>query len=69
MNIASIIAKRPPFALRKAKETIFRNLDSDYTEALERETAAFAECMSTAEHREGIRAFMERREPDFRRQD
>jgi 2-(1,2-epoxy-1,2-dihydrophenyl)acetyl-CoA isomerase len=69
MSIASVIAKRPPFALRKAKETIYRNLDSDYAEALERETAAFAECMSTAEHREGIRAFMERREPDFRRQD
>ncbi|MGD0114920.1 MAG: enoyl-CoA hydratase [Dehalococcoidia bacterium] len=69
MNVASLIAKRPPFALRKAKQTIYQNLDSDYAEALERETAAFAECMSTAEHREGIRAFLERREPDFRRQD
>ncbi len=69
MNVASIIAKRPPFALRKAKEIIYRNLDGDYADALERETAAFAECMLTAEHREGIRAFMERREPDFHRQD
>lgn len=67
MSVASIIAKRPPFALRKAKETIYRNLDSDYAQALERETAVFAECMSTAEHREGIRAFLERREPDFQR--
>jgi 2-(1,2-epoxy-1,2-dihydrophenyl)acetyl-CoA isomerase len=69
MNVASIIAKRPPFALRKAKETIYRNLDSDYAEALQRETAVFVECMSTAEHREGIRAFLERREPDFQRLD
>ncbi len=69
MNVASVIANRPPFALRKAKEIIFRNLDSDYAEALERETAVFAECMSTAEHREGIRAFIERREPDFLRQE
>jgi 2-(1,2-epoxy-1,2-dihydrophenyl)acetyl-CoA isomerase len=67
MSVASIIAKRPPFALRKAKETIYRNLDSDYAQALERETAVFAECMSTVEHREGIRAFLERREPDFQR--
>lgn len=67
MNVASVIANRPPFALRKAKEIIYRNLDSDYADALERETAAFAECMSTAEHREGIQAFIERREPDFLR--
>ncbi len=69
MGIAAVIAKRPPIALRKAKETIYRNLDRTYDEALQYETAAFGECMSTAEHREGIRAFLERREPDFRRLD
>lgn len=67
MSVASVIASRPPFALRKAKEIIYRNLDSDWADALERETTAFAECMSTAEHREGIQAFIERREPDFHR--
>jgi len=69
MSVASVIARRPPFALKKAKEILFRNLDSGYAEALERETAAFAECMSTTEHREGIQAFIERREPDFFRQE
>jgi 2-(1,2-epoxy-1,2-dihydrophenyl)acetyl-CoA isomerase len=65
MEVASIIAKRPPFALQKAKETIYRNLDRDYAEALQHEMAVFAECMTTAEHREGIQAFIERREPRF----
>lgn len=69
LGMAAAIARGPSFALKKAKEVIFRNLDSDYAEALQRETAAFAECMSTAEHREGIRAFIERREPDFPRQE
>lgn len=69
MSMAKAIAEGPPFALKKAKEVIFRNLDCDYVEALKRETAVFAECMSTAEHREGIRAFIERREPNFQRLD
>ena len=67
--MAATIAKGPPFALKKAKEVIYRNLDSDYLEGLKRETMSFAECMATAEHREGIRAFVERREPDFQRRD
>ena len=69
MGMAAAIARGPSFALKKAKEVIFRNLDSDYAEALQRETATFAECMSTAEHREGIAAFIEKREPDFPRQE
>jgi 2-(1,2-epoxy-1,2-dihydrophenyl)acetyl-CoA isomerase len=69
MNVASVIAKRPAFALQKAKETIYRNLDRGYAEALQQEMTVFAECMSTAEHREGIAAFLERREPDFHRGD
>ncbi len=69
MEVATIISKRPPFAVRKAKETIYQNLDRHWLEALQVEMAVFVECMSTAEHREGIRAFMEKREPDFPRQE
>lgn len=69
MEVATTISKRPPFAVRKAKETIYQNLDRHWLEALQVEMAVFVECMSTAEHREGIRAFMEKREPDFPRQD
>jgi 2-(1,2-epoxy-1,2-dihydrophenyl)acetyl-CoA isomerase len=69
MEIATVISKRPPFAVRKAKETIYQNLDRHWLEALQVEMAVFVECMSTAEHREGIRAFLEKREPDFLRQD
>jgi 2-(1,2-epoxy-1,2-dihydrophenyl)acetyl-CoA isomerase len=67
MALAETLANGPTFALRKAKEALYRNLDATYVEAVARESKFFAECMSTAEHREGIRAFMERREPDFHR--
>ncbi len=69
MEIATVISKRPTFAVRKAKETIYQNFDRHWLEALQVEMAVFAECMSTAEHREGIRAFMEKRPPDFTRLD
>jgi 2-(1,2-epoxy-1,2-dihydrophenyl)acetyl-CoA isomerase len=65
MEMARTLGRGPTFALRKAKEVIYRNLDADYLEALKREFEGFAACMATAEHREGIRAFVERREPDF----
>ncbi len=67
MELAKTIADGPAFALRKAKEAIFRSLDSTLSEALAREQQFSAQCMATAEHREGIRAFMEKREPDFQR--
>ena len=69
MEIATVISKRPPFAIQKAKETIYQNLDRNWLEALQVEMAVFVQCMSTAEHREGIRAFLEKREPDFLRED
>jgi len=67
MALGETLASGPTFALRKAKEALYRNLDATYVEAVARESKFFAECMSTAEHREGIKAFLERREPDFHR--
>ena len=69
MALGETLANGPTFALRKAKEALYRNLDATYFEAVVRESKFFAECMSTAEHREGIKAFLERREPDFHRPD
>jgi enoyl-CoA hydratase/carnithine racemase len=66
-EMAKTIAKGPPFALKKAKELLYRNLDSNQAEASMRELQFLAQCMATAEHREGIRAFLEKREPDFQR--
>ncbi|MDI6858266.1 MAG: enoyl-CoA hydratase-related protein [Dehalococcoidia bacterium] len=67
MEMAKTIAAGPAFALKKAKELLYRNLDSDQSKAAMLEVQYFAECMATAEHREGIRAFVEKREPDFQR--
>ena len=67
MEMAKTIAAGPTFALKKAKELLYRNLDADQSKAAMLELQYFAQCMATAEHREGIRAFVEKREPDFQR--
>lgn len=67
MAMANTIARGPSFAVRKAKEMLYRNLDASRDDAWRLETEILVQCVLTPEHREGIRAFIERREPDFRR--
>ncbi len=65
MAMAKTIAQGPSFAVRKAKEMLYRNLDASRDDAWQSEMEALVQCVLTPEHREGIRAFIERREPDF----
>lgn len=60
---ASLLSRKSPFALSLAKKLI--NEHQEITRGLEREAAFFSECFSTEDHREGIRAFLEKREPKF----
>ena len=67
MATANTIARGPSFAVRKAKEMLYRNLDASRDDAWRLEMEILVQCVLTPEHREGIRAFMERRAPDFHR--
>jgi 2-(1,2-epoxy-1,2-dihydrophenyl)acetyl-CoA isomerase len=67
MAMANTIARGPSFAVRKAKEMLYRNLDASRDDAWRLEMETLVQCVLTPEHREGIQAFIERREPDFRR--
>ncbi|HYB43643.1 MAG TPA: enoyl-CoA hydratase-related protein [Candidatus Methylomirabilis sp.] len=63
--LARRIADGPPIAIRLAKRALYRNQDSDLRGALEFETFAQDICTATADSREGIRAFVEKRPPQF----
>lgn len=59
------IASRSPRAVAIAKRLVNDAVDSTYAATLKHELAAFAECFSSADQREGMTAFFEKREPRF----
>jgi enoyl-CoA hydratase len=66
MEIANRIADKGPIALRLAKEAVKLASRSNLDEGLRREVDLFALCFSTEDKDEGVKAFLEKRKPDFR---
>jgi len=65
MALARTIAANPPLAVQRLKAGLREALDPDW-EALGRwVTASLVELFGTADHREGVQAFLEKREPRF----
>ena len=64
-ELAQKIAVGPPIAIRLAKRALYHNQDVDLRAALEFETFAQNVCRETEDAREGIRAFVEKRPPQF----
>lgn len=62
---AERLAAGPPLALRMTKEALVRSLDTGMEEEFDFETLAQTVCLTTEDHREGVRAFKERRHPLF----
>jgi enoyl-CoA hydratase/carnithine racemase len=65
-ELARKIAAGPPVAIRLAKHSLYANADRDLQSALEAETAAQNICFDTEDAKEGIRAFVDKRNPLFR---
>ena len=64
-ELAAKIAQGPPIAIRLARRALYRNAEADLQSSLEFETFAQNICAETDDAREGIRAFVEKREPTF----
>ena len=62
-NMASDIANKSKICLALAKSAINRGLD--FGTALNYETECFAQCFATEDQKEGMRAFLEKRKPNF----
>ena len=59
------LAGRSPIALRLIKENIHRSFDVGLAEGLDAEATAMVRAMSTADHREAVAAFFDKRTPDY----
>jgi 2-(1,2-epoxy-1,2-dihydrophenyl)acetyl-CoA isomerase len=64
-ELAARIAKGPQVSYRYMKENVRLASTQDYASLLDREALTHLRCAETEDHREGARAFVERRESKF----
>jgi len=65
MRLAKEIAERPPVALKLGKEAVLKADEMSLSEALDYERKLLYTLFSTADQKEGMKAFMEKRPPKF----
>jgi enoyl-CoA hydratase len=65
LETARLLASKSPIALAAAKAAVNRALQGDHPENLTREGTDFADLFASEDAREGMRAFVEKREPRF----
>ncbi len=66
LAMAKTFAEGPPIAIQLAKRAMYKAQNTDLREALEFETFAQNLAQGTDDAKEGIRAFVEKREPEFK---
>ncbi|MDO5096174.1 MAG: enoyl-CoA hydratase-related protein [Peptostreptococcaceae bacterium] len=64
-ELANKIASNAKTAVRYAKEAINRGLQTDIDTGIDIEVALFALCFATEDQKEGMKAFLEKRNPKF----
>jgi enoyl-CoA hydratase/carnithine racemase len=65
IELARLIAERPPVAVRLGKRAVLAAQETSLAEGLREERDLFEEAMATEDRVEGMRAFLEKREPRF----
>ncbi len=68
LTLAEQLAARAPLALRIAKEAVNKALETSLTEGLAYERRVFFLLFATEDQKEGMQAFLEKREPAWRGQ-
>jgi enoyl-CoA hydratase len=66
LRIARKIAELPPLAVRLAKESVNKAFNSTLSDGLTFERKNYYLTFSTEDQKEGIRAFLEKRKPNYK---
>ncbi len=64
-QMAEKIARWPSLPIQVAKRALYQGLDSDLVSQLQLETLGMGMCAKTEDHLEGLKAFIEKRNPVF----
>ncbi len=64
-EIATRIAHGPLVSYRYMKANVNQAMNSDFRTLLDREAETHLRCGQTEDHKEGVKAFMEKRQPNF----
>ena len=65
MRVAHTLAEKPPLALQFAKESVLKAHEMSLSDGLEYERKLFYMLFATEDQTEGMRAFVEKRKPQF----
>ena len=65
LEVATTIAENPPLAVRALKRGLREALDPDWDELGRWVSSTLGELFRTADHREGVQAFLEKRPPNY----
>ncbi|MDY6907567.1 MAG: enoyl-CoA hydratase [Chloroflexota bacterium] len=65
-ELAGKIAKGPPITIELTKRAVYRGMVNDLERQLDFETYAQNICRGTEDHKEGVTAFLQKRDPQFR---
>ena len=66
LELARVVASRPPIAVRLAKQAVLAADETPLAAGLEQERRLFELAMATEDRVEGMTAFVEKRPPEFR---
>jgi enoyl-CoA hydratase len=66
LALAGSLAAKSPLVLAAAKELTNRSLQGEFSAGLEEEAERFAQLFSSEDQKEGMRAFIEKRSPEFK---
>ncbi len=66
LALAREIADRPPIAVRLGKEAVLKAFETPLSEGLEFERKAFYMLFDTEDQKEGMKAFQEKRKPNYK---
>ncbi len=66
LKTANGIAQKGKVALRAAKEAVDHGVNVDLASGCAMEVDGFALCLASDDSKEGTRAFLEKRKPDFK---